>query len=262
MTEIHSKSNDRLKRLTELARSQQAREQRGVALVDGGKLCLDAVRTGHALLELWIADSAYQKDPEQVQQLFAVAEEAFLLKGHAADRISDLKAPQGIWGVFRRPASASLESLYGASRVLGIAEIQNPENAGAMIRTASALGYDGIVVSSETADLWSPRALRAGALAQFNIPIAVSGDLVQTAVRMKEAGFLTCASALDETASSVQQIPGEEKIFLLIGNEGHGLPADLISACARRVYLPMSNGVDSLNANAAAAILMWELRKK
>jgi TrmH family RNA methyltransferase len=262
MTEIQSKSNERLKRLTELARSKHARDQKGVALVDGGKLCLDAVRTGHSLLELWITEYAYQKEPEQAQQLCAAAEEIFLLKGSAADRISDLKSPQGVWGVFRRPAFASPESLYTASRVLGIAEIQNPENAGAMIRTASALGYDGIIVSSETADLWSPRVLRAGALAQFNIPIAFTDDLVRIVVSMKEAGFLTCASALDESASSVQEIPSERKIFILIGNEGHGLPADLIKACEQSVYLPMSNGVDSLNANAAAAILMWELRRK
>ncbi len=262
MIEIRSKNNERLKALLELARSRKERERRGCVLVDGGKLCIDAVETGHELLELWITDTASSRDPALFKRLFAVADETFLLQDFAAEKISDLKAPQGIWGVFQLPDHAVLENLGKGRRILGICEVQNPENVGAMIRTASALGYDGILVSADSADLWSPRVIRAGALAQFNIPVCITDDFVSAVKQMNAAGFVSCASALDKTACSVSEVRKDGKILLLVGNEGHGIQKELLDVCTERVYLPMSHGVDSLNANAAAAILMWELREK
>ena len=262
MIEIRSRNNERLKALLELARSRKEREKRRCVLVDGGKLCRDAVETGHKLLELWITETASSRDPALFKRLSDAASETFLLQDHAAEKISDLKAPQGIWGVFQTPDLAEPEILCKGTRVLGICEVQNPENVGAMIRTASALGYDGILVSSDSADLWSPRVIRAGALAQFNLPVCVSDDLVLTVKRMNDARFVSCASALDKTARSVDEVPAKGKILLLIGNEGHGIPEELLNVCTERIYLPMSHGVDSLNAAAAAAILMWELRDK
>ena len=73
-------------------------------------------------------------------------------------------------------------------------------------------------------------------------------------------GFETYAAALKENAESVVSAPKDGKIMLIIGNEGHGLPEEVIEECSRSIYLPMYNNVESLNANAAAAIMMWELK--
>ncbi len=261
MVEISSKNNEKLKSLIELADSKKARDSRGLVLVDGGKLCIDAVSTGHRLLELWVTVTAASKYLDEYIVLSSKAEETYIVKDYAADRISQLKSPQGIWGVFVCPDWTETDMFSNSQRVLGICGVQNPENAGAMIRTAGALGFDGVVLSSDCSDIWSPRAIRAGALAQMNIPVSRTEEFVYTVKRFNDMGFVTYAAALNEKASDITLLPKDSKILLIIGNEGHGIPQEVIDVCSKSIFIPMHNSVESLNANAAAAILMWELRK-
>ena len=261
MVEISSKNNEKLKFLIELADSKKARDIKGFVLVDGVKLCMDAVSTGHRLMELWVTATAAEKYRDEYTLLSSNAEETYVVKDYAAERISKLKSPQGIWGVFVCPDWTDLDMFSHFHRVLGICGVQNPENAGAMIRTAAALGFDGVVLSGDCSDIWSPRAIRAGASSQMNIPVSRTDEFVYTVKRFNEMGFVTYATALNEKAEDISQVPKESKIMLIIGNEGHGLPQEVIDTCCRSIYIPMHNSVESLNANAAAAIFMWELHK-
>jgi len=261
MVEISSKNNEKLRSLIELADSKKARDSRGLVLVDGGKLCMDAVSTGHQLLELWVTGTAAEKYRDEYAALSSNAKETYIVKDYAAERISQLKSPQGIWGVFVCPDWAETEMFSNYKRILGICGVQNPENAGAMIRTAAALGFDGVILSDDCSDIWSPRAIRAGALAQMNISVSRTKEFVYTVKRFNEMGFVTYATALNEKAFDITQISKDSRIMLIIGNEGHGLPIEVIEACSGSIYIPMHNSVESLNANAAAAILMWELYK-
>lgn len=260
MIEISSKSNEKLKSLMELTGSKKARDSKGLVLIDGGKLCMDAVNTGHSLLELWITETAAEKYNDEFSFLSSSAKETFIVKDFAAERISQLKSPQGIWGIFECPGWSETESFRGFRRVLGICGVQNPENAGAMIRTAAALGFDGAILSEDCSDIWSPRAIRAGALSQMNIAVSKTSDFAYTVKQFNDMGFETYAAALKENAESVESAPKDGKIMLIIGNEGHGLPEEVIEECSRSIYLPMYNNVESLNANAAAAIMIWEFK--
>ena len=261
MIEISSKNNEKLKSLIELSESKKARDLKRYVLVDGGKLCMDAVSTGHRLLELWVTASAAEKYRDEYISLSSKAEETYVVKDYAAERISQLKSPQGIWGVFVCPDWTDLDMFSHFHRVLGICGVQNPENAGAMIRTAAALGFDGVVLSGDCSDIWSPRAIRAGALAQMNIPVSRTDEFVYTVKRFNDMGYVTYATALNEKSSDISLVSKENKVMLIIGNEGHGIPQEVIDTCCGSLYIPMNNSVESLNANAAAAILMWELHK-
>lgn len=260
MTEITSRNNEKLKTLIELAGSKKARTVSGYMVIDGGKLCMDAVATGHSLLELWITETAAEKYREEYAELSVAAGEVFVVRDNAAVKISQLKSPQGIWGVFSCPEWSDINEFSGFRRVLGICGVQNPENAGAMIRTAAALGYEGVLLSDDCSDIWSPRALRAGAGSQLNIPVSKTEDYPETVKRFNEMGYTTYASDLNRSSSDIRSVHEEDKILLIIGNEGHGIPGDVLDVCSGSIYLPMSNGVESLNANAAAAIMMWELQ--
>ena len=189
MIEISSKSNEKLKEILELSRSKKAREDKQVVLVDGVKLCLDAVYTGHSLMELWVTESATNKYRQEYERLETVAQEIFVLKDHAAQRLSDLKTPQGIWGVFHRPDPVSLSEIANMKRVLGVCCIQIPENIGAMLRSAAAFGFDGVIMSEDCADIWSPRAIRAGALSQMNLPYCFVGDFAESIHELKNSGI-------------------------------------------------------------------------
>ncbi|MDO5138608.1 MAG: hypothetical protein Q4D71_09165, partial [Oscillospiraceae bacterium] len=126
MIEISSKSNEKLKSLMELAGSKKARDSKGLVLIDGGKLCMDAVNTGHSLLELWITETAAEKYNDEFSFLSSSTKETFIVKDFAAERISQLKSPQGIWGIFECPGFAEPERFRSFRRVLGVCGIQNP----------------------------------------------------------------------------------------------------------------------------------------
>ena len=262
MREITSSDNEKLKDFTQLYKTRKLRDERNVCILDGAKLVSDAAKAGHHIRQLFITDDISENYMAMAEPAVAACDEYYVLRGKAAHRISDLKAPQGIFAVVDRPVAVSVGKLAEHDRILGICGLQNPENAGACIRTAAALGYDGILVSSDCADLWSARASRASAGTQLSCDIAVTEDFASSVSELNRLGVTTMASALHKKAESVDRIGRAGKLFIAIGNEGHGLPAEVIEQCGRVVLIPMSDSAESLNAAAAAAILMWELRKK
>lgn len=259
MKQISSSDNEKLKQLFSLYKDGRKRSEQGLCVVDGAKLCADLAYKGIRIRELWLDEDASVRYSGVLRRFAASVENVYILSGNAARRLSDLKAPQGVFAVTEIPAGTR-RPLESCRRILGLCEIQNPENAAAAVRTAAALGYDAVMLTADCADIWSPRSIRAGAGAQFSLDIHTVQDMCTGIKKLKKHGFLTLASALTDAASEVQDIEKREKLFIAVGNEGHGLPDTVIEACDETVIIPMSGMVESLNANAAASILMWELR--
>ena len=262
MREISSAANERFRAFAGLCKDKKARDQAGLIVVDGAKLCADAAAAGHRIREVWITEEASEKYAGLLEGILSSSSETYLLRGDAAGRLSELKAPQGVFAVLDRPALKDPETVASHRRVLGLCGLQSPENAAAAVRTAAALGYGAVVLTADCADLWSPRSLRAGAGAQLELDVCVTGDMPAVVGSLRKKGFLAAAAALTGNAVPVQELERPEKLFLLVGNEGHGLPREVIDTCDAAVIIPMSGKVESLNANAAASVLMWELRER
>ncbi len=159
-----------------------------------------------------------------------------------------------------RKEYSRLDDLLSSSRIIGLFNIQNPENAGSTLRTAAALGYTSVFLTSDCADIWSPRALRAGAGVQLSCNIYRSTEYLADIDSIKKSGFRFLTSALHNESVSVEKINRNEHLFVAVGNEGNGLRDEVIRLADQIVHIPMNNAAESLNASAAAAILMWELR--
>ncbi|MBQ9959286.1 MAG: RNA methyltransferase [Oscillospiraceae bacterium] len=260
MREITSAENEKLKQFTRVCREKKLRDEMGVCVLDGAKLCADAHAGGLRVLQLWLSEDAAERYGEQLQGVAAAADEVFVLRAKAAAKLSELKAPQGVFALVQRPQAVSVKALCANSRILGLCSLQNPENVGAAIRTAAALGFGGVLLSADCADAWSPRALRAGAGCQLQVDMAVADDYAAAVASLREAGVYTMASALHRDAVQLGSVQRRPQMFIAVGNEGRGLPQDVIDACDDAVVIPMSERAESLNAAAAAAILLWELR--
>ena len=161
--------------------------------------------------------------------------------------------------------------------------VENPTNVGAMFRSAAALGMDAVLLTSSCADPLYRRAARVSMGTVFQIPwtrfsgYTPSKDLYApgSAGDQKHApysyidelhalGFKVCAMALKEDSVTLED-PGlmaEEKLAIILGNEGVGLPAETIAACDYTVMIPMAHGVDSLNVAAASAVAFYALTRK
>ena len=143
-----------------------------------------------------------------------------------------------------------------------VSQVRDPGNLGTIIRNANALGIDELIISADCADIYNPRTVRAAMGALFRQKITVCCDMYSAVEVLRAWGYHVMAAALSPSSVSITDIDVSSRTCFLVGNEGHGLDKELISACSGSVIIPMQNGSESLNAAAASAILMWESAKK
>ncbi|MBQ6017924.1 MAG: RNA methyltransferase [Clostridiales bacterium] len=175
---------------------------------------------------------------------------------------------RGLWMVMKRKPEISVEEFCrGKKRIAVLFDVVNPMNVGAIIRSAAALGMDGVLLTHPSVDPLTRRTARVSMGTVFQIPWARAGReesegtaLINT---LQSYGFKTVAMALTSDSSSVDndEIRRNDKLAVVLGTEGTGLPRDVIASCDYRVMIPMFHGVDSLNVAAASAISFWELMK-
>ena len=155
---------------------------------------------------------------------------------------------------------ALARSLLG-KRVLMLESVRDVGNMGTIIRSARAFGIDVLVMSSDCADLYNPKTVRAAMGALFTQRIVAIESISSLVLAMRSAGARVFAAALQRDAKKLGEIELKRGDAILIGNEGHGLSAKAISSCDECVYIPMESGSESLNASIAASVCMWELYK-
>ena len=175
---------------------------------------------------------------------------------------------RGLWMVLKRRPKTELEEFFsGKRRIAVLTDVVNPVNVGAIFRSAAALGMDGVLLTHSSVDPLTRRVSRVSMGTVFQIPWAqapLEDSKGLNLIRLLDSyGYKTCAMALTSDSVSVDndEIRANEKLAVLLGTEGRGLPEEIIKACDYRVKIPMYHGVDSLNVAAAAAVCFWELMK-
>lgn len=170
---------------------------------------------------------------------------------------------RGVLALARRPLIRDLDSWLArpaSGGLLCLHAVADQENLGALIRSAAALGAAAVLIGPACADPWGRKALRASMGAALSLPlISAPGDPFRTLGALRSAGWKNLAASAAGSAIQRGGGQGGKATALWLGNEGEGLPEDLMAACDKRVAIPMSGRTDSLNVAAAGAILMWEL---
>ena len=174
-----------------------------------------------------------------------------------------LGVPLSIVALFRRPAPLAETTMIGLGRVVAIEAVDNPVNVGTVVRSAVALGWDGLLLDRTSADPLSRRALRVSMGNTFALPFARTDSLLDVVRAASARGAMVVAltPAPDAIAlDTLRPSPGQA-VLLLLGSERAGLSTELMDAATVRTAIPMQPGVDSLNAAAAAAIACYQLRR-
>ena len=174
-------------------------------------------------------------------------------------RLTDAEHGIGMLAVVDMPDTGAevLEDLSADDNILVLDRIQDPGNMGTLIRTAVAAGYKAVIAAKGTVDVYSPKVLRATAGMVFELPVIYAGDHEELAALLKSTGRRVVVTEPDGGAPYYEEdISGG--IALVIGNEGAGVSDEVKNMADVRVTLPMKGHVESLNAAAAAAILMYE----
>ena len=135
-------------------------------------------------------------------------------------------------------------------------DVQDPENLGSIFRLASAFGVDAVLLGNHTADPLSRRVLRVSMGAVLRMPYVLTTDIAAAVRHLGGQGFARWATVLDREAEPLTEMFVPPKLALLFGSEGHGLDRSLVDLCDRRVTIPISGEVDSLNVSIAAGIFL------
>ncbi len=180
-------------------------------------------------------------------------------------QLTGFKLTRGMLCAMKRPAAPKPEKLCcGSCRLAILEHVVNPTNVGAIIRSAAALGMDGVLLTPDCSDPLYRRAIRVSMGTVFQIPWAFFSEDVDWMEFLKTMGFRTVAMALrrDTVAIDDPKLLSEERLAIILGTEGEGLEEETIDRCDYTVKIPMAAGVDSLNVAAASAVAFWELGRK
>ncbi|MBP3228381.1 MAG: RNA methyltransferase [Bacteroidaceae bacterium] len=169
---------------------------------------------------------------------------------------------RGVLCAMRRPTERTLaEAVADAARVVVMQGVCDTTNVGAIFRSAAALGIGAVVLARDVCDPLNRRVVRVSMGSVFLVPWAWAADPI---AELQELGFRCAALALTDRSVPIDhpKLVAEERLALVLGTEGDGLPARTLSEADYVARIPMHHGVDSLNVAAAAAVAMWELRKR
>lgn len=181
-------------------------------------------------------------------------------------QITGFKLTQGVLCAMRRKELPTAdEILSSAARVAVLEDVMNQTNVGAVIRSAVALGFDAVLLTSASSDPLYRRSVRVSMGNVFKIAWTyINGKSPDYIEYLKSFGFTAAAMALRSNTVDIDspKLKNLRKIAVILGTEGEGLKQSTIEACDFTVKIPMANGVDSLNVAAASAVAFWELRKR
>lgn len=252
---ISSRQNPRVVSASKLA-DKKYREQTGTFLCDGVKLTLEASRFG-VVREVYIRESSAENVLDAALDAKDAGGELFVLSDAAFDKITTEKSPQGIVAVAEcRSFSESHEAFAEGKFIMMLDSVRDPGNLGTILRSACALGASVALYSC--ADLYNPKTVRAAMGALFKADVTVIGDgeaFVRSLVKRGRRVLAACPAGDSLILGRDKAMPDD---CVVIGNEGHGISDDILRACTSSILIPMEENTESLNASAAASVILWE----
>ena len=234
---LTSRDNPKVRHWTKLASDGRYRKSQGRALIEGPRLVQAALQARVEIHAILISERARPQAG------------AIVLSDPVFASIVDADTPQGIAAEISIPAprAADGDSVF-------LEGVQDPGNVGAIMRSAAAFGVASVVLDRACADAWSPKALRAGMGAHFNLLVRAVGSVEDELGRF--AGRILCTVPRGGVALAKADLSGA--IAWIFGSEGQGVSKAAAKHADLNITIPMAGGGESLNVAAAAAICLYE----
>jgi RNA methyltransferase, TrmH family len=250
---ITSRQHPLVKQFRELARGGGP-----LMLLDGWHLLGEAAAAAIVVDTIAVCGPPTAAEQQVVDRLVRAGAQVVEVSGAVLNALSPVNAPTGVVARARRPAVASEALLAPApALVLAASGLQDPGNAGALVRSAAAAGATGVVLDEASADPWNWKALRASMGGAFHVPVLRTRQLAALLDGWRAAGVRIAATA-PRGGVAIHDVDFTVPVAVLIGGEGAGLPDDLAAAADVTVSIPMRDGIESLNAAVAGAVILYE----
>ena len=242
-------------------RLKKHRHAQGQALVEGARLVGAALGSDAEVAQLFWTE-AFAASPAALPLKSALQRRGLPptdLTGTQAEQLAETRHPQGVFAVVAQPRVAPDAQRLLQPPILILDAIADPGNLGTLLRTADWFGLPTVWVSAESADVTSPKVLRAGAGAHFHLPTLWQGALPSLADRLAAGNTTLIGAVLDGAPLTAAALPGNDWA-LVVGSEAHGLSPFWRQRLDRALTIPGVGRAESLNAAVATGILLHYLR--
>lgn len=257
---IESLHSPHIARVKALIGSKGAKErfEQGLFVAEGIQCAREALATsrGPEIKTMYVTESGISRLADiDVSHLEVVEVSESVMKA-----MSDTVTPQGIVCVcFRPELNLSDVTFSEKPLVIYLYQIQDPGNAGSILRSADAMGVDAVIVSPESVDMFSPKVVRATAGSLWNIPVVENVDFSSLANRLPLAQKLLLSS---HATRSIDEVSVAGGVIAIFGNEARGVTTADLGVEVSEITIPMKGRAESLNLSAAAAITIFTLSAK
>jgi len=254
--------NDRVKLLT-LARDlrrRKSREKRSLFVAEGVRSVEELLRSGLSVRGALVAPQLVAAPRGQAlrESLVASGIEVTEIDDRDFQSAAETDSPQGVLAIGEVP-HRTLDTLDigGGCRLILLDGVQDPGNAGTIVRTGQALGATATIALPGTVDLWNPKVIRSSMGAQFTHPVLhADAESVLEYLRREEIALW----AAEAGGEPLPRAGAPSRLAIAVGNEGAGLSRTIRAGASRTVSLPTGRGVESLNVAVATGIILYELR--
>lgn len=276
ITDINAPELDVFSRITEPQLRTYFEPEIGIFLAETANVIMRAIEAGYEPLSMLVEKERLEAEAGPVFECIEkycgkeklISMPVYIAARDIVTQLTGYTLVRGLWMTLRRRPEISVEEFCkDKKRITVLMDVVNPTNVGAIIRSAAALGMDGVLLTHASVDPLTRRSARVSMGTCFQIPWTKTTLEQSEGLNLLDIlhsyGFKTVAMALTEDSTSINNdaIRANDKLAVLMGSEGPGLPKDVIAASDYRVMIPMYHGVDSLNVAAASAVAFWELTK-
>jgi len=256
---VESRQNARVKELRH-AFGEAAPNEKGEVAIEGMHLVEEAIRAGLRLTTVFFSESARERAHKLIPQLSSHTE-ALLLPDEVFASAVPSETPQGVAAMVKIKTFRLDEVFVPAPALLVIsAGVQDPGNLGTMARSAEAFGATGMLLGERTVSPWNWKTVRASAGSMFRVA-AVKVKLA-SALRDVTARGVRILATSSHKGTPISQADFRGPVALIVGNEGAGLPKEVLAQADEIVAIPQSSRVESLNAGIATSIILYEAARQ
>ena len=263
---ISSRENQKLK----YARRVREGKLTNAVFVEGARQAEEVLHSGAKILECFYDETFTQTErgDKLINEISAQTRNIAVVENRIFPSVADTNTPQGIVLIVEKPLTTEenfsrrlLQRKRRDSPVVFLSEINNPSNLGAILRTVEAAGAAGIIVSTKSADAFSPKSTRAALGANLRLPIWEDAGFEAVLDWANEKKALTTAADVN-ARKKYTEIDWNVPRLVIFGSEAHGLSENARARIEELIYIPMDNGVESLNLAVSCGIILFEARRQ
>ncbi len=234
--------NNKIKDLKKL-HNKKYRDKKGLFLVEGKHLVLEAYKTGY-LKELLLEEN----------ELLPLDVMTYYMTNNVKNYLSELETPTNVIGVCNKK-----EGIIKGNKIVYLDCIQDPGNLGTIIRSCVAFNIDTLVLSRDCVDLYNSKVIRASQGLVFHLNIVIA-DINEFCPNLKDNGYKIYGTKVTH-GKSLKTIEKVSKFVIIMGNEGNGISELSSELCDEFIYIDMNDKCESLNVGVATSIILYELDK-